>query len=368
MSVLPSDDVALHPFVDSVLGPVAGFLLGVVGLVLLIACANLASFLLARAEDRRTEIAMRLALGAGRGALVRQLLVETTLLALFGGVAGVLLAQLDAATPHGVPAADPRADFRRCGAGPDRALVHRRGVGAGRSRVRSRAGAAGDQSDIAPTLKIGDAARARGRRFDLRREPRGGADLVFVRAPDRCRPLRASLQKAQDIDPGFDVGPAALVWPMPGLSGYDSDEEQAEITLRIRDRLLADPRIHAVAMADRLPLGAGVQTGEYELPGVTPSASSDGQYDIDNANVGPGYFEAMGVPMLRGRAFTDDDLDGERVAIVSQAFVDRYYPGEDVIGRSLLSGSRRRTPHRRAWRPTPRCGPSVRSPGRTYTR
>lgn len=339
MSVLASDDVTLHPFIDDMLGPVAAFLLAVVGLVLLIACANLASFLLARAEDRRSEIAMRLALGAGRGALVRQMLVETTLLALIGGVAGVLLANW---MLHLLMAFQPPIPVPvSVDVGLDRTVLwFTAGVSVLAGLAFGLAPALrATNPDIAPTLKLGDSARARGRRFDLRRGlVVAQISFSFVLLITAGLFVR-SLQKAQHIDPGFDIGPAALVWPLPGFSGYDSPEEQAEIALRIRDRLLADPRIHAVAMADRLPLGAGVQTDKYELPGVTPSASPDGRYDIDNANVGAGYFEAMRVPLLRGRAFTDDDLDGEPVAIVSQAFVDRYYPGEDVVGRALLQGA-----------------------------
>jgi predicted permease len=125
---------------------------------------------------------------------------------------------------------------------------------------------------------------------------------------------------------------------MTELSGYDTPEERTDLALRMRDALVADPRIDQVAVADRLPLGVGVQTASYELPDVAPSSSASGRWDVDNARVGPGYFETMGVPLLRGRAFTDDDLRGDRVAIVSQAFVERFYPGRDVLGLSIRGG------------------------------
>lgn len=339
MAALPSSDVSLHPVVDGALTPVAGLLLAVVGLVLLIACANLASFLLARAEDRRTEIAMRLALGASRGALVRQLLVETTIIALLGGVAGVFLAnwtlQLVMAfqPPFPIPVS--------VDVGLDRTVLVFTGL------ISLAAGLAfglapalrATNPDVAPTLKLGDMARRRSARFDLRRSlVVAQISLSFVLLIGAGLFVR-SLQKAQAIDTGFDTGPAALVWPMPDLSGYETPEEVAAVTERLRDELLAHPRIDRVALADRLPLGFAVQTTGFELPEVAATSSADGLHDIDNALVDASYFETIGVPIVRGRAFTKDDTEAAPVAIVSEAFITRFYPGQDVVGRSIRSGS-----------------------------
>ncbi len=334
MSALPSGKVALHPLVDRALKPVAGLLLVVVGIVLLIACANLSSFLLARAEDRRKEIAMRLALGAGRGALIRQLLVETTLLALLGGVAGIVLADwtlrllMSFQPPIPIPIS--------LDVGLDRTVLF---FTAGVSLLAGLAfglvpALQATNPDVAPTLKDEGQGTGKARRFNLR-----NALVVTQVAFSFVLLIGAglfvrSLQKAQMIDPGFDIGPAALVWPMVDLSGYETEEEQTAILRTLEDRLLAHPRIHSLAIADRLPLGAGVSTGGYLLPGI-PSDTPDGDHDIDNANVMPGYFRAMGVPIVQGRAFEPADLDGPPVVIVSEAFVRQYYPGQDMVGRSI---------------------------------
>jgi predicted permease len=147
-----------------------------------------------------------------------------------------------------------------------------------------------------------------------------------------------SLQKADLVDPGFDAGPAALLWPMPELSGYESDEEQEAFYRTAEERLLAHPAIRAVAMADRLPLGVAIQTSTFVLPDV-PSESPNGGHEIDNANVNPGYFAAMGVEIVLGRGFAPSDVDGERVVVVSEAFANRFYPGESVLGRTLARAS-----------------------------
>jgi predicted permease len=334
MSVLPSGDVALHPLVDRALAPVAALLLAVVGLVLLIACANLASFLLARAEDRRKEIAVRLALGAGRGALVRQLLTETTLLALMGGAAGVVLAQwtvdllLAFKPPLPVPVAlDVPLDTT--------VLLFTAGVSLTAGLFFGLAPALqATNPDVAPTLKNEAGRAGKPGRFNLRN------GLVVVQVAFSFVLLIGaglfvrSLQKAQHIDPGFYTGTGALLWPMAGLSGYETPEQQADFARRAEERLLAHPAIDQVARADRLPLGSSIQTQGFLLPGV-PSDNPNGHTDVDNAHVTPEYFEAMEVPILRGRSFTPEDVDGEFVVVVSQAFNARYFPDTDVVGMTL---------------------------------
>jgi len=340
MTSLASGDVSLHPLVDRMLAPVAGLLLGVVALVLLIACANLASFLLARAEDRRKEIAIRLALGAGRGTLVRQLLLESTLLALLGGAAGLLLAKwtIDLLMSFQPPLPLP-VDFD---ISLDRtvlwftlAVSTVAGIGFGLVPALQ-----ATNPDVAPTLKDEAGGAGKPGRFNLR-----NALVVTQVAFSFVLLIGAglfvrSLQNAQGVDPGFDTGPAAMIWPDTDLSANMTDEERRTFLTAFEERLLAHPGISQVAMADRLPLGAAVQLDGYVLPGV-PSDSQDGDHDIDLARVSPSYFETMGVRIVRGQAFEPSDVDGDRVVIVSQAFVGRYYPGEDVVGRSIETGGTR---------------------------
>lgn len=337
MTALNANAVSIHPAADRILGPVAFLLLAAVGVVLLIACANLASFLLARAEDRRKEIAIRLALGAARRRLVGQLLIETTLLALLGGAAGVALAHWTVGLLMALqPPLPIPVDFE---ISIDRTVLVFTAV------VSLVAGLLfgllpalqATNPDVAPTLK-NEAVGGAPRRWNLR-----NAIVItqlafsFVLLIGAGLFLR-SLEKAQRIDPGFDVGAGAIVWPMPELSGYEEPEAVADFYRRFEERLLSDPVVTGVAQADRLPLGAGVQTAGFVIPGV-PSESLDGDHDIDNAQVSPGYFDAMGVEIVNGRGFTSNDLEGESIAIVSEAFRNRFYPGESAVGRSIQNSS-----------------------------
>jgi len=336
-SVLPTEDVAIHPFVDRMLLPVAGLLLSVVGLVLLIACVNLASFLLARAADRRKEIALRLALGARRWNLVRQLLTETVLLSLLGAGGGVLLAYwtLDLLLSFKPPLPIPvNLDI-----GIDGTVL------AFTALVAVVAGIAfglvpalqATNPDVAPTLKDEGATTQSRKRLNLR-----NALVVIQVAVSLVLLVGAglfvrSLQKAQSIDPGFITEEAVLLWPNLRLSGY-SDDEGRQLQLELEERLAAIPGVTAVGLVSRLPLGAEVALTGVNIEGVQPPPGQD-YIDVDNTTVTAGYFQAMGVPILRGQNFgPEDGIDSPHTLIVSEAAAERFWPGQNAIGKSVRFG------------------------------
>ena len=336
MTVLATDDVSVHPFVDKALVPVAGLLLTVVGLVLLIACANLASFLLARAADRQKEIAVRLALGAKRSTLVRQLLTETLLLAVLGGAAGIVVAQwtitalLSFQPPIPIPISlditiDRQVLFFTGGisilAGMFFGLL---------PALQS------TKPDVAPTLR--DEGRTTGSkgRFSLRNTlvvAQVALSLVLLIGAGL---FVRSLQKAQSIDLGFYSGPAAIAWPNFEMSGL-SEAEGLVFQDVFKKRLLAIPGVTHVTMASRIPLGANIRVTSIVPEGVDLPPDRDG-FDIDITSVGADYFEAMDVPLVRGRGFLAGDTpEAPYVVVVSEAFARRFWPDQEPVGRTVQS-------------------------------
>ena len=336
-TLLPTKDVAIHPYVDRMLLPVAALLLSVVGLVLLIACVNLASFLLARAADRRKEIALRLAMGARRWTLVRQLLIETVLLALLGGGGGVLLAYwtldllLSLRPPLPIPV---NLDIAIDGT-----------VLAFTALVALLAGLAfglvpalqATNPDVAPILKDEGATTQGRRRLSLRNGlvvAQVSISLVLLMGAGL---FVRSLQKAQAIDPGFSTEEAVLLWPNMELSGFTADEGR-QIYQALEERLSALPGVTAVGLVSRLPLGISVETQGVSIQGVQPPPGRD-ELDVDNTSVTEGYFQAMGIPILRGRNFgPEDGPESSRTLIVSEAAAQRFWPGEDPVGKTVRFG------------------------------
>lgn len=341
LSALPTLEVAIHPLVDRALVPVAGLLLGVVALVLLIACANLASFLLARATERRREIAVRLALGASRGRLVRQLLTETLVLAALGGGLGLLAARgvLIAVERFKPPLPFPIHLALELDAQVIVFTVVLTVV-------------AGVLFGLAPALRAARtsvAAEVKGERGSER--ARGltvGNGLVVVQVALSMVLLVGAglflrvLIASQEVDPGFGHEPAALVHLSLPADRYGS-EASARWFTDLETRVGGLPGIRATALTDMVPLGLSVQTRRVGVPGWDPPPGEDG-FDIDHQYIDDGYLAAMGIPLLAGRGFDARDTpEAPPSVIVNEAFAQRFWPGQDPVGRTVQIGRREAT-------------------------
>jgi predicted permease len=329
---------------DFLRGPIIGFasvLMGVAGLVLVIACVNIAGMLLARATERRKEISIRLALGAPKWKLVRQLLVESLLLAAAGAVAGVLLAvwilELLAAIrlPIDVPAVtslelDGRVIAFALGACVLTTILF--GLAPALHAVRV---------ELVPALK--NQLSERFRKVQVR-------DLLVAAQVALSLMLLVgtvlvvrSLERATTIDVGFNPRHAVAVSFDVGLNGYSQEQGQA-FERRLLDRLSRMPGFEAVGITDSIPLGLGESTTAAYAEGKPvpkrSEAPSPYYYDIT-----PGYFRAMQTRLIAGRDFdAHDRADSTRVAIVNQALAGRLFPGENPIGQRF-----RTAPDRGAW-------------------
>jgi macrolide transport system ATP-binding/permease protein len=317
--------------------PFAGLLMATVALVLLIACANIANVLLARSADRQREIAIRLSLGASRGRLVRQLLTETMVLALAGGVAGLILALwfagliVGALHPPGGHrlSVDVQLDGRVLAFTILLSVVT--GIACGLAPALG-----SSRQDLASAVK--DEWNAFGRRVTGSRL-RGTLVVTQVAVSlfllVGAGLLVRALQKAQDVTPGFDLSDVQVVSADLQLHDYDSAHAKA-FQQALSTRLEALPGVNGVALARTEPLGSNFAATGF----ATQSQPGGGPPAIVNFNtVSPGYFDVLGIPIVRGRAFTDEDVaSGARVAVVSEALAQRYWPGENPIGKRFNGG------------------------------
>jgi len=330
---LPANTVRILPGVDTRLGAASAVVLGVVGLVLLIACTNVANLLLARALARRREIATRRALGAGAAAVVRQLLVESFLLALLGGVLGLGLAWISntavAALRLPVPvdlalglALDGRVVLFTLAAATLTVLAF--GLAPALAAARG---------DLAFMLR--ESAQVAG----SRKQRHFGGFLVVVQMAlslvllvDMGLAVR-SLRNARRVDPGFDPDGVVVATFAPRLQGYTSGETDS-FSRRLTERIRELPGIESAALASHLPLSIEIT---FDRVATVATAALPEQWPaVDSALVGPGYFETLRIRVLRGRAFGADDQAGERrVAVVNQTFAARFWPGEEAVGQRL---------------------------------
>jgi len=329
---------------------VATLLLSVVGAVLLIACANVANLLLARASGRRKEIAVRLAIGAGRGRLIRQLLTESVLLSVLGGVAGLVLAwwtidALKAAPPP--PGALPiTPDF----AMDWRVLWFTLGLSLLTGVVFGLAPALrASRFDLVPALKDESfTVDGRTRRFSLRNilvVAQVTLSLVLLIAAGLF--LR-SLRQAQAIPPGFDAEKVLTAQLNINLLRYTRAQGR-EFYRQVIERVEALPGVESASVARVVALSGGGSVRGLTLEGQTGpgnqfrseggGVAASGSDSVNSNVVGLKYFQTMGIALLRGRDFNPQDAeDHPRVVVVNEAFVRRHYAGQDVLGKRLSFG------------------------------
>lgn len=313
-------------------------LLGAVGLVLLIACSNIAGLTLAKATSRAREFAIRAALGAGRWQLIRQALAESLLLA----GAGVLLAMVVAAQGiRALLAIAPHDMAQGLTIHIDGyVLLFTIAVGILAGVISGVAPAwFASRTDPQATLKEGgwsDVA-SRGRRRLRGALVAGELALALVLLVSTGLFLK-SLSKSQQVNPGFEphgVMTAALALPE---SRYKGDDQQIAFFRAVLDRLSASPGVASAALGIPIPFSGANWGGSFEIEGRTMGPGDPGPHAYQRY-VTPAYFTAMEIPLRGGRYFTDDDRKGSQlVALVDDNLARQYWPGQNPVGQHIRRG------------------------------
>ena len=321
--------------------------MAIVGLILLIACANVANLMLARAAARRKEIGIRLALGASRVRLIRQLLTESLLLSLLGGALGLLLAFWVTDLMEGFVPILQYNIIDNFFALDSRALVFTLVISLATGLIFGLAPAwHSSNPDVVPVLKgdLDAGQRAKGRRFSLR------PALVVVQVALSLAVLVCgglfikSFRQAQTMDPGFATRDALIATLDPELVGYDSERSRNFFRQAI-ERASSLPGVEAAAAARLLPLGdSSNSSGPILKEGETLARGSAGRNIMNNV-ISAGYFRAMQIPIVDGRDFDDrDHVKAQRVVIINQEMAEILWPGESAVGKRILIGTDSRDP------------------------
>ncbi|MFN2493546.1 MAG: ABC transporter permease, partial [Pyrinomonadaceae bacterium] len=308
-------------------------LMGIVGLVLLIACANVGSLFLARAATRKAEISLRLALGASRYRIIRQLLTESMLLAAIGGICGVLMAQWGASLLVRLVAGETPLDTH-----PDATvLAFTAGVSIIAGLLFGLAPAIrASKSDLTVALKEKSRTGTRRFRFGL------SSALVVAQISLSMVLLTGaglfarSLLKLQDEDVGFNRENVLLVGVDSRLAGY-KPTELASVYQQLLDRLTALPGVQSVTMSSYSPMSGTSTTSDVTVQGYTPQPGE--RRIVEDVLIGPNYCDTLGIPLLQGRQIGPrDNAAAQKIAVVNKAFADHYFKGQNPIGRTFHFG------------------------------
>ena len=335
-ATIRTDVVDLHEQIVGDVRPALLVFMGAVGIVLLVVCVNVANLLLARAVGREREVSIRAALGATRGRIFRQLVLESLALALAGGAVGLLLAWFAVGSLRGIEfdavprLAEVALDARVAlfalatsivtgvlfGAVPAFRLAEASLQGSLRSGGRGMAGTAGVQR-LRGALVLTEVALA---------------VVLLVGAGLLLR----SFVALQRTSPGFDATRVMTARVALPAARYDSAAKIRAFWRQLEDRVEAIPGVQAAALTTSLPF-AGVPYLSFDIPGKPAQAPGGPPQDVQPYTVTPGYFQTMGIALKRGRNLSDADVAGApSVVIVNETFAKRYFPGQDPLGRQVV--------------------------------
>jgi predicted permease len=318
----------------SAVGFIAGLMI-VVGLVLVIACANVANLLLARGAGRQREIAVRLAVGASRARLVRQLVTESVMLSMLGAAAGLVFSMWIMAAISRIELPIPIPVNVHLG--PDwRVLVFTIGLSLGSGIIFGLAPALrATRPDLVTAINGGEAQIAGFRRFGMRNflvVTQVTLSLVLLISAGLF--LR-SLGRASGIELGMNPAPVLSVAFDPRQHS-NSPELNFQFMAQVKERVAALPGVTSVSFTDFIPFSL---VGEHGMFSAKGSASADARrVRAYMVRVDPGYFETMGIPLLSGRDFGHEAANGEKVAVINRAMAERLFHGQSPMGRQFEEG------------------------------
>ncbi len=334
ISVRPTSDVHFHPAADPQILPIATGLMVAVGLVLFIACLNVASMLLARASGRGREIGVRLAIGAGRWRLVRQLLTETLVLAFFGAVAGTLLAHWITTLVGAVNLPSPipfsfslRIDTRVLLFTLAATVVATVIAGLAPAILASKPNLV---AELRGDQQLGHGA---GRRWTIGDVLVAGQMAVTALLLVVGALLTRSLIAAQRANLGIPVNRIALVSIDASQLRYPREQVE-QFYERVQERIRGLAGVEAVGLATRPPFSVNYNRWDIWVPGVHQPGEPGAVVDV--TNVSSDYFKAMDVPIVAGRTFTDADTpDTPKVAIINETMARRFWPDRNAVGQII---------------------------------
>jgi predicted permease len=311
-------------------------LVGAVGLVLLIACANVAGLLLARATARQKEIAVRLSLGARRLRLIQQLLTESVLLAAIGGLLGFLFARWFSELLVALVASGRERITLPLHVN-ERVLIFTAGIALLTGVLFGLAPAfSATRMSLTSALKEGGANVLGARRSRLVKGLVSAQVALSLLLLVGAGLFLRTLQKLQSVPLGFERQQLLLFSVSPGLNGYKG-ARLAEYYREVQRRVAGITGVGSVSFSSHGPVGYGESSSSITIPGVTTDKQ---RVDVHRLIVGPGYFDTLGIPMLTGRMLSErDDTSAPKVAVVNDALVREAFGGDSPLGKILRFGS-----------------------------